>query len=435
MSNRLIPWATFFNIAKDKRLRRTAIVLFGSFFTTYFILGIGIAKTEAFHVWDAIFNADIMRVISYLTSSNFCYEDTGRHPLFILFFNPLGSQIANLLKSSLIASLFLTAVFGASGVVLFFLLLKIIGLNTLNRILLSTLFGISSSHLFFSSIPETFAFSSASLIFLVFLTLCSQDHKTFLKTFVPATIFSFGITAINLSMAGIAFFHRFCNFTIFKRIILTLLFLLGTTLMVYGLALLQKAVYPSSKIFLSKDIHLVKGGGETYFRFDVLHNQMKTITHQLPYFFAYNVIAPEIKVMKVNEVKKCITLGTPFESHEQYWKPLSIVKFGAFLLYGVLVVTSLFLTIKFNLYKQSAFLLFLSYFLFTFCFHLFWENHADFLFSPHYTFSLMAMLAYPFKMVSKNKSLLPFLIILVLVFGVINNLNFIHQVIISASNF
>ncbi len=155
-----------------------------------------------------------------------------------------------------VAALTINIFFGSIGNVLFFLCLRKIGLNQLNAVLFTGILALSFPHLLFGSIPETYIFVFTSLVLLFALFLFVNRRKTFFISFLPASLFSIGITATNVVFVVILFFRKMQQQSGFRRAILHLVaFCVLVAITLSGLILLQKRMYPLQKdVFASTTI-------------------------------------------------------------------------------------------------------------------------------------------------------------------------------------
>ena len=143
-----------------------ALLAFGASLALYFGIGQALAPGRMFERPDLALGTDVPRVIADLTRFEANHYRTKVHPLFVILLNPLGLALKELLGAPRPAALLLNAGAGALGVALFHLLLRRLGVAWIRAILWTALFALSSSQLFFGSIPETYAFSGASLLLL-----------------------------------------------------------------------------------------------------------------------------------------------------------------------------------------------------------------------------------------------------------------------------
>jgi hypothetical protein len=182
--------------------RRSALALGASFFLLYAGLGLTLhlRAPRLFTQLDLVFDADVPSRIIDLTRVGGAHYRTQLHPLFVLLLNPLGLLLRGALRtlgaepSGRLAAIVLTAAAGATAVALFFLWLRrVSALRTSG--LWALLFGLSSSQMVFGTLPETFGFSSLSLV-AAFLVIADAGRPLALR--LAASVACFGMALSNL---------------------------------------------------------------------------------------------------------------------------------------------------------------------------------------------------------------------------------------------
>ena len=176
----------------------TGLALFLGMATLYFAIGTTFLETDVFKDDADLFDADIRRVVHDLARRDGWHYRTKVHPLFVLFFNPLGVFLKTWMVRPRPVALLLNSAAAALGVVLFRELLARLGVERKRGALWTAVFALSASQLFFGVFPETFAFSGASLL-LVFVVFAAERPSR-LGTFLAALV-AFGITTVNLVAA------------------------------------------------------------------------------------------------------------------------------------------------------------------------------------------------------------------------------------------
>lgn len=164
----------------------------------YFGIGLAFLETGVFLDDADLFDADIRRVVHDLARRDGWHYRTKVHPLFVLFFNPLGLALKTWLVRPRPVALLLNAAAAALGVVLFRELLARVGVERSRARLWTAVFILSASQLFFGVFPETFAFSGASLLLL--FVVFAASHPSRPRAFLAALV-AFGVTTVNLVAA------------------------------------------------------------------------------------------------------------------------------------------------------------------------------------------------------------------------------------------
>jgi len=112
------------------------------------------------------------------------------------------------------------------------------------------------------------------------------------------------------------------------------------------------------------------------------------------------------------------------------WSEIKPVKWISIILYCLLVVCSIYLIVKSKLYQTEMFAILALYLLFNFSFHQFYGRVEEYLYTTHYTFALIALLALPFKLKSINRNFnyaLNIILTLFLVFLLVTNISFMKD--------
>jgi hypothetical protein len=227
--------------------RVARLALFLLFFALYLMLGQRLGATGVFPHEDSIFQSDTWRTLGDLTEPGGDHYRTKVHPLFVLFFNFLGNRLLKTAGSHLLATALLIAAAGALCVAIAHVFFTALGHRPLAAFALSVLLGVSASHLLFASLPDTFIFTALSLTLCCWLAV---GYPGSLPAFVPAVLFSLGITITNLGPSGLLFAASARGASGWaggfrKSVALLLLVLLAAI----GLSFAQKALYPSANLF------------------------------------------------------------------------------------------------------------------------------------------------------------------------------------------
>jgi hypothetical protein len=236
-------------------LRRGEPAAFGALFAVLYAglaLAIALRAPRIYRDLDLAFDADLGFWTIDLARAHGPHLRTRVHPLAVLLFNPFGSLLRSVLaalgveSAARLAAALLCALAGAAAVALFRVLLDRLLVPAPHAMLWALVYGLSASQVFFSAVPESYALSAASLV-LVFVVASST--KPLGRTRVLAGVLSFGVTATNLVAVA------FARLTALDpreplRSLLRAGGHLGVVLGVSaGLALVQKAVYPTSEPF------------------------------------------------------------------------------------------------------------------------------------------------------------------------------------------
>lgn len=253
-------------VPADLRLRRwwtghrrfrtllCALAVFAAFFALYFAAGTALSHTTAFDEDDILFELDTPRVIGDMTMPQADHHRTKVHPIYVLMVNPWGALAAKLAGSEVDAAVLLNSFMGAAAVALGFLFFWLRTKRLPDAALLASLFGLSASQLILSSVPDTPSLAACSLLvtYILFLRALGSGRLR-LPVWILAGVFSLGVTTTNLAQTVICFVIG--DFAVngrrgLRHLAVRLLGLLGGILAITALlALLQRAIYPSSNLF------------------------------------------------------------------------------------------------------------------------------------------------------------------------------------------
>jgi hypothetical protein len=358
---------------------------------------------------------------NYLDADNFTWmrrmtwadghllEMRGPHPYAYFIFRPIGGLFRLLLGNEFLAAVLMNSLAGAACVVLAWVYVRAATGSNLFAILIASLLGLSTAHLWFGAIIETYIFSAATLL-LGYVLL--QRTRPLGLALVLNSLVTFGITASNLVQHAVGFL---AVQTVRGRAVRLIAAVLG----IGGLlALLHAAWYPSSIPFFDPAV----AGAEKQFSIAI---------HQEPGWRAlgraqllvrtmalYSVVAPRPYVF-LDEVGGTfprfnffsIAPGEYRFSEYDGLGAILVLAWAAALLLSVL--RFLFETIRTrSIGPQAAFLLCLA---FNFGLHMVY-GYEPFLYSPDWTYALVLFVALAWRDLAHRRSLqagvLAFLVVL-----------------------
>jgi hypothetical protein len=202
---------------------------------------------------DQLFEADMGIWTIEIARPQGPHGTTVVHPLALLVLNPLGASLRGLLRwagvpfAARLAAALLAAVAGGAAVGLFRVLLGRLAIAAARARGWTAVFALCATQIVFSSIPESFSFSALSLI-LVFVVAASAEPSEAKR--LAAGVFSFGITFTNLVAVWLARASAFDWRREGRRALAqTLRHLALVLVLAAGLSLVQKALYPSARLF------------------------------------------------------------------------------------------------------------------------------------------------------------------------------------------
>jgi hypothetical protein len=207
---------------------------------------------------DQLFDADLGLWTIDLARPQGPHTPTSVHPLFLLFFKPLGTGLRHLLRAfgirfaARLAAGLLCAVAGGAAVGTFRILLHRLGVPDARGRPWTLVFAMSATQIVFSSLPESFAFSALSLI-IVFAVAAGPRSTEAGR--VVAGVFSFGITVTNLAAVALA---RFSDLDwrggIRRAFAVTGRHLVVVLLVAAALGVAQWVLYPRARPFFVPEV-------------------------------------------------------------------------------------------------------------------------------------------------------------------------------------
>jgi hypothetical protein len=223
------------------------VALFVAVAAVYFGIGMAFIETQVFSNDADLFDADMRRVVHDIARRDGVHYRTKVHPLFVLFFNPIGVFLKTWMVRPRAVAVLLNAAAAALGVVLFRELLIRLGMKPGRAGLWTAVFALSASQVFFGVFPETFAFSAAGLL-LLFVTFSAKTPSR-LGVFLSSLV-AFGITTVNLVASLLLSILRQPPGTPPRRAVGRAI-TLGAAVVAaaVALSLVQKAYAPSTEVF------------------------------------------------------------------------------------------------------------------------------------------------------------------------------------------
>lgn len=350
-------------------------------------------------------------------------EMRGPHPFAYFIFRPLGWLLNIFTQNYGLSAILINTLAGASCVFMAWVFIKQQFQDSIYALLIASLLGLSTAHIFFGSVIETYIFSAAALIGFVLLLQSQKDSS--LSSLVGASLLTFGITLTN-------FVQNFIGFvvTLFSRseprswktlgvFLKEIIRFAGLTIS-FGIliSLLHAAWYPSSKLFF-----LLSGvQAEENFSISIFSEPSwraaGRIILLIRTILLYTVIAPQPHVFtkevggtfpRFNFFK--ISPGTfAFSNYDGLGNLLVMAWAVLLFVAGVIFLWNLIRTRKVDL--SFAFALSL---LFNFALHINY-GYEPFLYSPDWAYALIFFVAFSLAPLAKYRlfqgGLLVFLILL-----------------------
>jgi len=409
---------------------RTLIIsasLLVTFWALYAALGIALASTTVLNYMDAMFGADVERVVYDLTALGSDHSYTTMHPLFVLFFNPIGYLLAAALSSQVDAAVLINSFFGGLCVVAARAFFRKAGLKELHAVAFAAALGLSSAHMFFGSVPETWIFTACGLIVLFLLAVVRPGR---LSWFVPAGVFSLGMLTTGFFQGLIAYssgLRRKPGLGVALKKLAA--FAASVLLVAAALSFLQKLLYPSSRLFF---LPASWGDSLTWYLWRLGQPAELGIRalRLVSYHFLFNIFAPGAKVGTITSGKALVP-DIPYVSFDA--GSGGVLFFAGAAVWLALAASALYAYIKWfrgrpRVLDGLALCVAFNFILFTY-----YGSGELFLYTPAWTFLVLAWLAVSLRPVldapGKAARVLGALVVALPVLELANNLVFLRKVI------
>jgi hypothetical protein len=223
------------------------ILLAALFFTVYTYIGLQLNFPNK-DTTDNFLDADNYPWMKRIAEpGGFSYEMRGPHPFAYFIFRPLGTLFNVFTQNPPLSAILLNTFAGALCVLFAWMFIKRQFQDSIYAALIASLLGLSTAHIFFGSVIETYIFSAAAM--LAFFLLLQSQRST--NSLVGVSLLTFGITLTN-------FVQNFIGFTLqtlkvsktFRDSIKEIVRFSGLTVAIgVLLSLVHAAWYPSSKLF------------------------------------------------------------------------------------------------------------------------------------------------------------------------------------------
>lgn len=259
-----------FRIRKQGKLCCVGLLLW----LGYYVAGIYLAETGLVTRFNTLMDGDYPRVISDMTLSEggFHYR-TRVHPLFVLFFNPLGSWMRSNDRffqswlaawwqpNGVSASLALTAAAGSAILLLVYNILRFHQVSPPYALGAVALLSITTSHVLFTISPETYVFGALGFALLIWISSAWTSSIITFVCFGLTSVFCFGMTVTNGFHVGLWTLYAVrARHPMWRRLLLAGILGILVLLTSVVLASLQKARYPSSRLFYEGTVMSEEGG-------------------------------------------------------------------------------------------------------------------------------------------------------------------------------
>jgi len=369
-----------------------AVIFFGIYL--YFGLQLlDITKTQVDNLFDADTSSWIRRISSMDVKD---FQMRGPHPFTYFILRPFGLFLNLFTRDPAHSAILLNSLVGALCVFLVWVFLHRQFQIKQYASLMAAFLGISSSHLFLSSVVETYIFSAFALI-LFFLIL--QTNPGSLLPVIASGILTFGITLTN-------FVQNLIGFVVSRPRIKDIIRFAGWVLSVsLLLSYIHAAIYTGSKLFfLSQD---AKFEDKFFLRISIWPHwrMIGRLIYQVRTTFLYTAVAPDVFVLR-EEVGSNIpefrfwklTVGTFHQAQYEGLGQILVLVWALMLFVSGIV----FLWNLLRLRKTDASLAFVLCIAFNTVLHINYGQEI-FLYSPDWTYALILFTAFGLAPFAKNR--------------------------------
>lgn len=391
------------------------------FFLVYLYFGLQTIRLSNIQV-DNLFDADTgswIRRISGPDEKDFVMR--GPHPFAYFIFRPFGLLLNVATNDPSLSALLLNTFTGGLCVFLAWLFIKRQFQNDIYALLIAGLLGISTSHLFFGSVVETYIFSAMSLI--LFFFLLAADRRSLLTLILAGTL-TFGITITNFVQNGLGFIvHR----PSWKEIFRFFAWVISLSII---FSFLHAVVYPSSKLFfLFSSTRVEKKFLNGIFKMPRWRAIGRTI-YLVRTVFLYTIVAPNVYVLRdevgsyVPEFRffKIVPGTFSYSGYDGLGTALVLIWSFMLLIAGGVFIWKLISTRKVDLMLAFALCIF-----FNLCLHSYYGQEL-FLYSPDWAFALIFFVAFGLAPFRENRIFQAGMTIFLMILA-INQLGFMNIII------
>ncbi len=268
------------------------MIIFIFFLSFYLFHGLNLitadrVKSEGQHENDMYFQADSRYAVSALTEPEVHHHRILLHPLFIIYFNPLGYIINQIVHDKDITATIYCAIVGALGVCAALYFFLNIGIGSLRSVLYASILGFSSSQLIFSIVPDSYIFSALGIILLLLIAEKSKD----IKSWIAVSVYLLGITISNIAFAvSAAFFYLFKgNLRLVSYRKKLLQYMGGISVAFFLLSVLQKIIYQR---WMFQYVGRAEKEQQFFVHFENMADALVRGKQLFMHLFYYNIVAP-----------------------------------------------------------------------------------------------------------------------------------------------
>lgn len=387
---------TYLKIAeRSLAIRRNALYIGVGFALLYFLLGMLILHSDRYrasgiHDNDMFFQADSQYAVENLTQPDNQYKRVHLHPTFVIMFKPLGVALNSIIHQPQLTVSILCAMVGGLNVGLLIYFFSLLKLPSRWCGMLGIAFGLSSTQLVFSTVPDTYVFSATGMILL----LIAGVKKWKIQYWAFITVYLLGVTITNAIPALLAVFYfafsgRFRE--VWKERLALVQYGTITAGSVVLLALLQKLL---CNLWILDYLYRVDRERGFIFVPHTFSEGLLRVASLTEHFFVFNIVSPFASLVRHPLDDSIQLLSFQNSSLLDY----SVAGYIILLLWLSILGLGTHLFVKYRLYQLTFVKALLSILLFHFLLH-FWYGDDLMLYTGHWTVIIFGLAAYMLRSV------------------------------------
>lgn len=389
------------------------ITVFAVFWAIYAGMSMLFWYPEPYLYNDALFGGDLGRVSGDIYVIDGEHARVSTHPLFVILIQPIFHLFNGLVNDMYLSIFLFQSGAGALLVAVVSMILEEVHLRPTLRIIAILMFGLSGSQLIWSTAPETFMYGGLvmGLMWLFLIKVSGRNRPLGVSEVMVLVSFGvllcgFTITNIIVFVVGLVYFLLQRK----KQKMRVAVFLLICTAVVAALVLLslvQHFVWPLTPVFWSALSGSVSGqSGDLILGFLSLNIDVGRI----PMWLNQTILFPWIMPNATSYEAANQPVGNEMIVFGDYGPPMGLVSGLLAVLSMVSILLKAIMAIR-GLRKKApkeiaksdtAYLFMLSTWLIEVVFHYFFDSAEAFLFSAHFFFLFMVLIAMAFQDVEKK---------------------------------
>ncbi len=330
----------------------TKLILTGFFLVLYTSVSLALLSSPkergtGYHENDLYFQADSEYLAKRVAKNQHNYQRVRFHPLFVLFFNPIGRGMNVVTQNPEVTACILNAIAGSVGIFLFFVLFHdALGIPLARSTLYTLIGGLTATHFVFSVVPDTFIFSSVGLILLLIIAL---RYASSLGAWLGVSVYLTGITITNVASAFIAAYYFLLQRNNSSKINRNLIYrYLGQFVLVSAvLSVAQKILY---NVWLFTDRHIIVKEDLGWYLFlpHSFAEGWERTSLMLKHVFLFSIVPPRLKTT-IHYLNSKLTMATFMDTA---WWDFPVASWVAIFLWITLLGIAAFYLFRLRLYRH-----------------------------------------------------------------------------------